>query len=116
MLICVFYYFGIDFVYLRTPCVSPKMATFSSRFFGLIKGFIPRKCLFSHKVLPCVGLYPVYGSICRVFVLRCQSASHLTYSVLFHRDIVYTVIQICTFIHTFIFKVDQLFISYMLAH
>jgi len=32
--------------------------------FGPIIGFLPRKCLLLHKLLPCVGLYPVYGLIC----------------------------------------------------
>jgi hypothetical protein len=55
-------------------------------------GFLPKR----HRLLPCAEFYTINGSIlfhnsiiskevCRVFVLRCQSTSHLTYLVSFHR-------------------------------
>ena len=47
----------------RILYVGLEMTTFFQTF-GLIMGFLPRKCLLPHKLLLCAGLYPVCGSIC----------------------------------------------------
>ena len=54
-------------------------------------GFIPKR----HRSVLCTGFTPsvarfihnniISKKVCRVFALRCQSASHLTYFVSFHR-------------------------------
>jgi len=59
--------------------------------FGATMGCIPKR----HQLLPCTGFTPsaarfVHNNIiskegCRVFMLRCQSTSHLTCFVSFHR-------------------------------
>jgi len=79
-------------------------------------GFTPRR----HRSVPCTGFTPsvarfihnniISKEVCRVFVLWCHSASHLTCFISFHRvhlsyaimqSYSHTVIQV-TFIHTFI--------------
>ena len=64
----------------------------------LVSGFTPSTARFVHNSI-------IFKEVCRVFVLRCQSASHFTCCVLSHRvrlsHTVYTVIQV-TFINSYI--------------
>ena len=98
----------------RTLCVGLQMATssrllvkqwvFSPGGIGcyLVPGFTPSTTQIVHKSI-------ISKEVCRVFVLRCQSASHFTYPVSFHRvhlwHTVYTIIQvtfILSYTHTLI--------------
>ncbi|KEH17457.1 hypothetical protein MTR_0014s0390 [Medicago truncatula] len=77
----------------------------------LVLGFTPSTVQFVHSNI-------IFKEVCRVFVLRYQSASHLTYLVSFHRVYLsYTVIQLHfhifthSHIHTSIHSYNHAFIN-----
>jgi len=78
-------------------------------------GFLPKKCLFppirchlvsgfTPSMARFVPIDIISDEVCRVFVLRCQSTSHLSCPVLFRQGhLLYTVIKSYKlYIHTFI--------------